>query len=89
MSYTRSASAQKMVDSANTKLLIYFLDGNVRTQYGRHNFNSNRPAKNPRAVEIRRHERSIAKNAQFVKVAMIYDLTDGREIARFKKGEWL
>jgi len=87
--YTRSASAQKMVDSALTKLLIYFLDGNARTQYGRHNFKSNRPAKDPRTVEIRRHERSIAKNAQFVKVAMIYDLSDGREIARFKKGEWL
>lgn len=89
MGYTRSASVQKMIDSAETKLLIYFLDGNVRTQYGRHNFKSERPAKNPRAVEIRRHERSIAKNAQFIKVAMIYDLTDGHEIARFKKGQWL
>jgi len=89
MSYTRSASAQKLVDNAHTKLLIYFLDGNVRTQYGRHDFKSNRPAKNPRAVELRRHERSIAKNSQFVKVALIYDMADGREIARFKKGEWL
>ena len=88
MPYTRSASAQKMVDNAKTKLLIYFLDGNVRTQYGRHDFKSNRPAKDPRTVEIRRHERSIAKNARFVKVAMIYDLNGGREIARFKKGEW-
>lgn len=88
MGYTRSASAQKLVDSAETKLLVYFLDGNVRTQYGRHNFKSNRPAKDPRAVEIRRHERSVAKNAPFIKVAMIYDLSTGAEIARFKKGEW-
>ncbi len=89
MTYVRSAAAQKLVDNAETKLLIYFLDGNVRTQYGRHNFKSQRPARNPRAVEIRRHERSIAKNAPFIKVAMIYDLRDGHEIARFKKGEWL
>jgi hypothetical protein len=89
MSYTRSAAVQKLIASAETKLLIYFLDGNVRTQYGRHNFQSNRPARNPRAVEIRRHERSIAKNAPFIKVAMIYDLADGHEIARFKKGQWL
>jgi hypothetical protein len=82
MSYTRSAAVQKLIDSAETKLLIYFLDGNVRTQ-------SNRPARNPRAVEIRRHERSIAKNAPFIKVALIYDLSDGHEIARFKKGQWL
>lgn len=89
MSYTRSTAAQKLVDNAHTKLIVYFLDGNTRTQYGRNNFKSGRPANNPRAVEIRRHERNVAKNAQFIKVALIYDLATGHEIARFKKGAWL
>lgn len=31
MSYSCSASVQKFVDNAQTKLLVYFLDGNVRT----------------------------------------------------------
>jgi len=88
MSYTRSASAQKLVDNAHTKLLLYFLDGNVRTQYGRHDFNSNCPAKNPRAVELRRHERSVAKNKDFIKVALIYDLSMGRKSAA-SKGGWV
>ena len=90
MSYApRSASVQRLIDNANTKLIVWFLDGNVRTQYGRHNFRSGRPANNPRAVEIRRHERSVAKNVPFIRVAIIYDLATGEEVSRFKRGEWL
>ncbi len=31
LSHTRSASAQKFIDQAHTKLLCYYLDGNKRT----------------------------------------------------------
>lgn len=89
MSYTRSASVQKFVDNALTKLLVYFLDGNKRTWYGRSNIREGRVAADPRAVEIKRHERWVAKEAARIKVALLYDLTTGQEVARFKKGEWV
>jgi len=89
MSYTRSASVQKFVDNAQTKLLVYFLDGNVRTWYGRHHIREGRVAADPRAVEIKRHERWVARNATAIKVALLYDLTTGQEVSRFKKGGWV
>jgi hypothetical protein len=89
MSYTRSASVQKFVDNALTKLLVYFLDGNVRTWYGRSHIREGRVAADPRAVEIKRHERWVAREAATIKVALLYDLTTGQEVARFKKGEWV
>ncbi len=89
MSYARSASVQKFVDNAHTKLLVYFLDGNVRTWYGRSNLREGRVAADPRAVEIKRHERWVAKNAPAIKVALLYDMTTGQEVSRFKKGEWM
>lgn len=89
MSYTRSASVQKFVDNAHTKLLVYFLDGNVRTWYGRNNIREGRVAADPRAVEIKRHERWVAKNAADIKVAMLYDMATGSEVSRFKKGQWV
>jgi hypothetical protein len=89
MSYTRSASVQKLVDNAHTKLIIWFLDGNVRTQYGRNNIREGRVAADPRAVELKRHQRNVAKNAAAIKVAIIYDMNTGSEVSRFKKGEWV
>lgn len=89
MSYTRSASVQKFVDNALTKLLVYYLDGGVRTWYGRSHLREGRVAADPRAVEIKRHERYVAKEAANIKVAMVYDLTTGQEVSRFKKGEWV
>jgi hypothetical protein len=89
MSYARSASVQKFVDNTHTKLLVYFLDGNMRTWYGRHHLREGRVAADPRAVEIKRHARWVAKEAAAIKVALLYDLTTGQEISRFKKGEWV
>jgi hypothetical protein len=89
MSYTRSASVQKLVDNAHTKLIIWFLDGNVRTQYGRNTIREGRVAADPRAVELKRHHRNVAKNAAAIKVAIIYDMNTGSEVSRFKKGEWV
>ena len=89
MSYARSASVQKFVDNAHTKLLVYFLDGNVRTWYGRHNIREGRVAADPRAVEIKRHDRYVAKTAESIKVALLYDRHTGEEIRRFKNGAWL
>lgn len=89
MSYTRSASVQAFIANAHTKLVVYFLDGNVRTQYGRSQLREGRLAADPRAVELKRHYRSVAKNASHIRVALLYDLVTGQEVGRFKKGEWL
>ncbi|MGI4870654.1 MAG: hypothetical protein ACRYFX_05680 [Janthinobacterium lividum] len=89
MSYARSASVQKLIDNAHTKLIVWFLDGNVRLQYGRNHLREGRVAADPRAVELKRHHRSVAKNASFIRVAIIYDLATGEEVSRFKRGEWL
>ena len=88
MSYTRSASVQKFVDQAHTKLLVYYLDGGVRTWHGRHHLREGREAADPRAVEIKRHDRYVAKEAHTIKVALLYDLHTGEEIRRFKNGNW-
>jgi hypothetical protein len=58
----------------------------MRTWYGRHHLREGRVAADQRAVEIKRHERWVAKEAAAIKVALLYDLTTGQEISRFKKG---
>ena len=87
--YARPASVQQFIANAHTKLLVYFLDGNVRTWYGRNNLREGRIALDPRTVEIKRHDRWVAREAANIKVALLYDLTTGEEIRRFKKGQWL
>ena len=88
MSYTRSASVQKFIDAAHTKLLVYYHDGGKRTWYGRAHIRDGRPAANPRAVEIKRHERYVHSVAKDVKMAILYDLKTGQEMRRFKNGSW-
>lgn len=46
-------------------------------------------AADPWAVEIKRRERWVARNAAAIKVVLLYDLTTGQEVSRFKKGEWV
>lgn len=86
--YARSASAQKFIDQAHTKLLCYYLDGNKRTWYGRPGLAGGRVAADPYSVELQRHQRYVEKTAASIKMALLYDLTTGREIARFEKGQW-
>ncbi len=88
MAAPRSPSVQKFIAKAHTKLLVYYLDGNVRTWYGRNNLRGGRLAADPRAVEIKRHDRYVAKTARDIKVALLYDQRTGEEIRRFKNGEW-
>ena len=85
----RSTSVQQFIAKAHTKLLVYYLDGNVRTWYGRNNLPEGRMAADPRAVEIKRHDRYVAKTAPHIKVALLYDQYTGEEIRRFKNGEWV
>ena len=89
MATSRSTSVQQFIAKAHTKLLVYYLDGNVRTWYGRNNLPEGRMAADPRAVEIKRHDRYVAKTAEHIKVALLYDQYTGEEIRRFKNGEWL
>lgn len=89
MSYARSASVQKFIANAHTKLLVYYHDGGVRTWYGRNNLPEGRLAADPRAVELKRHERYVAKTAKDIKVALLYDQATGEEIRRFKNGAWV
>ncbi|RZK30396.1 MAG: hypothetical protein EOO63_06830 [Hymenobacter sp.] len=89
MSTNHSVSVQQFIANAHTKLLVYYLDGNVRTWYGRNNLREGRIAADPRAVEIKRHDRYVAKERAAIKVALLYDLHTGEEIRRFKKGEWI
>ena len=89
MSTNHSASVQQFIAQAHTKLLVYYLDGNVRTWYGRNNLREGRIAADPRAVELKRHDRYVAKTAKDIKVALLYDLRTGEEIRRFKNGAWL
>ena len=88
MAAARSASVQKFIAQAHTKLLVYYLDGGVRTWYGRHHLPEGRLAADPRAVEIKRHDRYVAKTAPHIKVALLYDQRTGEEIRRFKNGAW-
>lgn len=88
MAAPRSASVQKFIAQAHTKLLVYYLDGGVRTWYGRNNLPEGRLAADPRAVEIKRHDRYVTKTAAHIKVALLYDQHTGEEIRRFKNGEW-
>jgi hypothetical protein len=88
MTYTRSASAQKFIDQAHTKLVCYYLDGNKRTWYGRPGLPGGRVAADPYSVELRRHQQYVQKTAAAIKTALLYDTASGREIARFEKGQW-
>lgn len=90
MSYTRSASAQKMVDAAHTKMIVYYRDGNSRTQWGRNGINNNRVAADPYGIEIRRHQRYVERKAATIKMAIIYQ-KGGDEIARWdhREGRWV
>ena len=89
MTTTRSASVQKFIAQAHTKLVVYYLDGNARTWYGRNNLPEGRLAADPRAVEIKRHDRYVTKTKESIKVALLYDQHTGEEIRRFKNGAWL
>jgi len=89
MPYVRSESVQNFIAQAHTKLVVYYLDGNARTWYGRNNLPEGRLAADPRAVEIKRHDRYVEKTKQHIKVAMLYDQGTGEEIRRFKNGSWL
>ncbi|QNE38600.1 hypothetical protein F1C16_03045 [Hymenobacter sp. NBH84] len=88
MAYTRSASAQRLIDAAHTKLLCYYHDGNTRTWWGRSALPDNRRAANPYAIELKRHQRYVKKEAASIKVAIIYDKRTGHELHRFSKGNW-
>jgi len=88
MATARSVSVQQFIAKAHTKLLVYYLDGGVRTWYGRNNLPEGRLAADPRAVEIKRHDRYVAKTAKDIKVALLYDQRTGEEIRRFKNGAW-
>ena len=91
MAYTRSASAQKMVDAAHTKMIVYYRDGNTRTWWGRNGINNGRIAADPYLMEFRRHQKYVARNAAFIKMAIIYDKVSGEERHRWdhKQGSWL
>ena len=89
MANTRSASVQQFIAQAHTKLLVYYWDGGIRTWYGRHHLREGYLAADPRAVEIKRHDRYVAKEAKHIKVALLYDQQTGEEIRRFKNGAWL
>ncbi|GAB2954647.1 hypothetical protein GCM10027048_20170 [Hymenobacter coalescens] len=88
MAYARSASAQKFIDQAHTKLVCYYQDGNARTWYGRPGLPGGRQAADPYSVELKRHQRYVEKTAASIKTALLYDKVSGREIARFEKGQW-
>ncbi len=89
MATARSTSVQHFIAQAHTKLVVYYLDGNARTWYGRNNLPEGRLAADPRAVEIKRHDRYVAKTKDAIKVALLYDQHTGEEIRRFKNGAWL
>lgn len=88
MATARSASVQKFIAQAHTKLVVYYLDGNARTWYGRNHLPEGRLAADPRAVEIKRHDRYVTKTKEAIKVALLYDQHTGEEIRRFKNGAW-
>ncbi|RZK34686.1 MAG: hypothetical protein EOO57_10640 [Hymenobacter sp.] len=88
MTANRSTSVQAFIANAHTKLLVYYRDGGVRTWYGRNNLREGRIAADPRAVEIKRHDRYVAKTAADIKIALLYDKHTGEEIRRFKNGAW-
>lgn len=89
MVYVRSASAQKLVDAAHTKLLVYYHDGNKRTQWGRNGINGQRVAADPYGIEIRRHHKYVARHAGSIKYAAIYRKS-GEEVANWdhREGYW-
>ncbi|MCC2546440.1 hypothetical protein LJY25_08285 [Hymenobacter sp. BT175] len=88
MTYQRSASAQKMVDAACTKLIVYYTDGNARTMWGRNGLNGGRVAADPESIEVLRHKKYVAANAASIKTAIIY-AKSGAELHRFSKGSWV
>ena len=88
MSYTRFAAVQKFVDNAHTKLLVYYLERGHPHLVRPPQHSRGPPGGRPRAVEIKRHERYVAKDAPHIKVALLHDLDTGEELRRFKKGEW-
>lgn len=89
MSYFRSASAQKMVDAAYTKLLIYYHDGNIRTEWGRNGLNGGKRHKDPYLIERLRHFKSVAKKADGIRCAVRYCKSTGRELDKFVNGRWI
>jgi hypothetical protein len=88
MSFTPTAAGQKLKDGALTKLLVYFVDGNSRTFYGRHESKNFIP-EDPRALALLRQRRYIESVAKNVRVAIIYDNVNGTEIARYRNGSWV
>jgi hypothetical protein len=88
MVYQRSESAQKMVDAANTKMIVYYTDGNSRTQWGRPVLSGGRVAADPEGLEVLRHKKYVAGNAASIKMAIIYSKHTGEETHRFSKGIW-
>ena len=88
MSFTPTAAGQALKDQALTKLLVYYRDGNSRTYYGRHEGRGYQAA-DPRELAIRRQQKYVASVHALVRVAIIYDQTNGQEIARFKNGAWI
>lgn len=91
MVYSRSASAQKLVDAAYTKMICYYRDGNARTWWGRNGINNHRVAANPFLIEVRRHQKYVAKNTASLKMAIIYEKATGEEKYRWdgKQGLWV
>ena len=88
MSYTPTAAGQKLKAEALTKLLVYYLDGNSRTWHGRHNSSHFTPV-DPRELEIKRLKRYAESVKDRIRVAILYDMQNGQELARFKNGAWV
>jgi hypothetical protein len=84
----RTPAGQKLADAANTKLIVYFKDGNSRTFLGRSNASNYTPA-DPRELEIKRLKKYAESVHAKINVAILYDLHTGQEVARMKNGQWL
>ena len=78
--------SEKAINSALTKCIVWFYDGNVRTFYSRDK--SHKRAQPNQALDIRRLEKMLlATFKDRWETAIIYEnQKGGRELAKFKRG---
>lgn len=84
--FKRTEAGNSLAQSALTKAIFYFNDGNTRTFHSRDRLKSNSGPS--REVGINRLKKLGYKWKASIQNAFIYDLQTGEELFRFKDGQW-
>lgn len=84
--YERTESGEKFASNAAYKMIIWWLDGNVRTFYSRE-FKNNRRVMTD-IVALSKQKAYAYREKTKIDIAIIYDNQTGLELHRFKDGKW-